>query len=667
MYDDVQRIVHINTNDLRGGAAKVAWRLMNWQNETANRAKMIVGNKESTSIDVVPFYTEPVSTKMRAVEEGYLDYHFAGSDRLREHFLIREGSVLHLHNLHGNYFNPHSLNALTNSKPTIWTLHDMHAITGHCAYSYSCERWMIGCGECPDLKTYPAILKDKSDVMWLDKNRIYEQSQLTIVTPSSWLKKLVEKSSLLNRHPVELIFNGVDTRIFNPRNKFEMRKKHGLPEDKIIIGSVANGGGIQNKRKGGYYINEVINRLKTTNASVLFLNIGDFRNTDVDNMVWNSGYIQDEERLAELYSTMDVFLFPSVADNCPLVISEAQACGVPIVSFATGGIPDLVQHSEDGIVVPTGDISALVKGLEAVIENSEIRNTYSSRALKKAIEKYSYDKIMKQYDRLYEKSEKKFRPIILTDVSVSSSPSSKAFPRVIVQNHQELNISTFTYPGEIIDYPGFLTEELIIESKAELVYIPKGNMNIDPYFLKSLLSQYNNQEVVYSKIKVTRKDGTVFYKWASPITYIDRNKFTNTVNCLLSDCLIFRTDVALKNLGKINNGQQIVVNYASGMNDGLINTTVSNFIKIKEPEKPENLYIYGAGRHTMDLIASGEINGDIIAGIIDRDDISRIPELFSNPANKVLISSVTYEQEIYEQLSEYLTNDQIIRFYGQHV
>ncbi len=648
-----QQILHINTEDLRGGAAKVAWRLMNWQNESIHRANMLVGYKDSRSSSVYPFYLE---ADRNNPDGGYLDYHFSGSNHIHEHPSFQRADVVHLHNLHGNFFNPHSLVTLSNARPTIWTLHDMHALTGHCAYAYSCDKWENGCGNCPDLNTYPAITHDRTREMWLDKKEIYEHSQLLIVTPSVWLKKMVEKSELLSRFPVELVFNGVDTRIFYPRDKRKMREKYGLPQDKFIVGSVANGGVINNARKGGYYINEVLKHFKEERPSPFFLNIGNLKSEALpyEEILWNSGYIDEEEVLAELYSAMDAFLFPSIADNCPLVISEAQACGVPIISFASGGIPDLIEHDVDGIMVPPADTNGLIVAIRMLQENVEIQRKFATNALKKARLQFSHDVISSQYERLYSDMRTRFNGSYSTSYCVN-------YPRVLIVR-QEQSEAGFDYPGEIIVHAGEVTKEFIIDSAADVVLFSKGIMNCDSDMLKTLLIHYKNQEAVFTKVNILTRKGSRFYTGVSPIIEQVDNEII--IDTSMSDCIIFNATTAIDHIDDIRSGKSIRVRHVAGLNGSEVTMALDEFIAFKLGRTFNQLFVYGSGQHTVDLLSEiGEHNLPYTA-VIDQSQISKVSEWLADPQNKVLISSIAYEEEIYSQLTKIVSRDQLIRFYG---
>src|SRR6185369_7047737 len=105
--------------------------------------------------------------------------------------------VVHLHNLHGYYVNyPMLLKYLARlDVPVVMTLHDCWTLTGHCShFDYSgCPKWLGECSKCPQKKSYPASsFVDRSTKNHRDKKRAFGLvKDLTIVTPSQWLKKQV--------------------------------------------------------------------------------------------------------------------------------------------------------------------------------------------------------------------------------------------------------------------------------------------------------------------------------------------------------------------------------------------------------------------------------------------------------------------------------------------
>lgn len=396
----VLSIVHINTHDKAGGAAKVAWRLMEAQRAEGHNANMLVGAKMSNSQSSYAFPLEiDQSIQAHCKQNGQLFYEYQGSHKLINHPLIRNADVLHLHNLHGGYFNPFSVSALSHLKPVVWTLHDMQSITGHCAHSFDCMKWMVTCGGCPSLDREPALAVDTTTQLLQDKKLVYDHSFLQLVTPSRWLKNKVERSILRNQ-PVELIYNGIDTSIFRPYAKKEARKRFRIPEDVLVLGAVGHGGTLENQWKGGRYTQAALEIFMARFPDGIFVNIG----ADSENAnprILNVPHISNESELAEAYSALDIFLYTSIADNCPLVVLEALSCGIPIVTFDTGGIPELVRDGVDGLVSQYKNEREIVRSLERLATDAGLRATYSGNARERAMSEFDQKIMIKKYEKLY--------------------------------------------------------------------------------------------------------------------------------------------------------------------------------------------------------------------------------------------------------------------------
>lgn len=305
--------------------------------------------------------------------------------------------IIHLHNIHGGYFQTNLLPELSKIAPIVWTFHDMFPITGHCAYSFECEKWKNGCGNCERLDIYPAIKKDRTKFLWKYKNKVFNSANFTIVTPSLWLKKCVEESFLKNKD-TRLIYNGIDLETFKKTDKFETRKEFGLPENKKIILFSADGG-VKNPFKGGECVSLAFEKLKNRN-DILFLNIGGNSGQLSEN--WqDSGYIKDPKTMAKLYSAADIYLFPTLAETFGMTVVEAMSCGLPVVTFETGGVPEIVENGKSGFVVEYKNGEKLVEALEKLLDDNELREKMAENAIE-ASKKFSSERMALEYLRLYE-------------------------------------------------------------------------------------------------------------------------------------------------------------------------------------------------------------------------------------------------------------------------
>jgi glycosyltransferase involved in cell wall biosynthesis len=292
-------------------------------------------------------------------------------------------------------------------KPVVWTLHDMWAITPHCAYSYECEL-KNGFYQCPSMNSYPQIFWNNEKYLSWRKRNIYNKSKFNLVVPSLWLKNKVEKSVLKNKD-IDLIYNGIDENIFKISENNSSRQELGLPLDKKIVLFLSDGGK-NNPAKGWFYVESVVKRFNDDNTLFLCLGGKESGRDDVYNNLLYIPRISDKEKLSKYFSASDVFLFPSLADNCPLVILEAMACGIPIVTFDTGGIPELVKHLENGYIAKYKDVEDLTKGVEYIfgLDNEKITNI-KNKSRESVTTKYTIDKMVDQYEMLYDKIIKNYK------------------------------------------------------------------------------------------------------------------------------------------------------------------------------------------------------------------------------------------------------------------
>jgi glycosyltransferase involved in cell wall biosynthesis len=413
-----KKILVIGTTDYIGGAAGVGWALGNEMLKKGLDVKYIVGYKKSNSENVYELkknkllsFLESKSrfnlvSLVRFIRAFFLanDIDFGAEKEILEHPWYKEADLVHCHNLHGNFFKLRTLNAIASEKPTVWTLHDGWALTAHCAHCYECKRYNNGKHFTPGLNRYGAMLWDNSEYLWDEKKRIYARSpKINVVVPSVWLANVV-KSSILKDKPLSVINNGIDVNVFKPRNKKILRKELGLPKDKTIVAYVAQMGTLD-PRKGGVYFLETSKHF-LNNPNIVFLCIGGIvgnKPVRKDNVIYIP-FISDKNKLSHYYSTSDILLFASLAENFPLVTLEAMASGLPVVSFDVGGVKEQVEHRLNGYVAKYKNTNDLINGLEYILDlNKDELRTMKNCNRNKAIKKYSLKSMTNGYMNLYEK------------------------------------------------------------------------------------------------------------------------------------------------------------------------------------------------------------------------------------------------------------------------
>src|SRR5262245_46854280 len=157
-------ILQVSTYDAIGGAERVAWRLFEAYREQGHRSWLAVGHKLTDDPAVFEIPNGPGNVlsgvgKLIDLYRGVEDFRFPGTWQLLE-LTPRPPDVIHGHNLHGAYFDLRALPWLSHRVPIVLTLHDAWLLSGHCAHSLDCDRWLIGCGHCPDLTLDPPVRRD---------------------------------------------------------------------------------------------------------------------------------------------------------------------------------------------------------------------------------------------------------------------------------------------------------------------------------------------------------------------------------------------------------------------------------------------------------------------------------------------------------------------------
>jgi glycosyltransferase involved in cell wall biosynthesis len=398
---DKLNIIHINTDDCSGGAAKVARDLMKIQIENGHNVKLLVGEKKNSfeRIIEIPKHSNKILRFLNNAQKkrGWIDIFHSSHFNLFKMKEFKEADIVHLHNLHGGYFSYLSIIKISKMKKVVWSLHDCQAFTGHCSYSLECERWKNGCGSCPDLTIYPKLNIDSTKILIKLKKNIYKKSKIEVVALSEWLKKQVEKSILKNQK-INLIYNGIDDTIYHPYNKVEVRNEFNLPLNKIIVMFSANLG-IANPFKGGGFARTLID--ENNDKSMLFINIGGDKDEKISENCWNVSYIKDSMKMAKYFSASDIYLYPSIADNCPLVALEAMACNTSILTFNTGGIPELVTHLKNGYIANYKDLDDLKKGLNFLIDEIKTHKNENFSSIKKNSNEYNLNLMYTKYLNIY--------------------------------------------------------------------------------------------------------------------------------------------------------------------------------------------------------------------------------------------------------------------------
>lgn len=434
-------VLQVSALDRAGGAEQVAWNLFQSYRQAGLSSWLAVGKKRSKDSNVFVINEKPsqgwwahlcqelanalnpLAGKLRGVlrlqaslrsiskgrdwfadQRGEENFYFPGSwDLLNQ--VPQKPSVLHLHNLHGGYFDPRALTALSSEIPVMLTLHDAWLLSGNCAHSFGCERWKTGCGDCPDITIYPGLKVDSTALNWQRRKEIFTQAQLYVATPCQWLMDKV-KESILAPAMIEgrVIPNGVDTSIFYPGEKELVRRELGLPINEPILLFVANG--IKNNPFKDYStLRKTIELLGEQSQTPLhFIALGeDGEQEQVGQVtIHYISRISDMKLVTQYYRASDLYIHVAKAETFPNTVLEAMACGVPVIASNVGGIPEQVDDGITGLLIPAQNAELMARSASLLLKDPILREKMGKAAMLKVKDRFTLTHQVEQYLQWYE-------------------------------------------------------------------------------------------------------------------------------------------------------------------------------------------------------------------------------------------------------------------------
>ena len=318
--------------------------------------------------------------------------------RLLRRITAFKPEIIHLHNLHGNYINLPMLFHYIKKKdiPIVWTLHDCWSFTGQCPHfiMVKCERWKYECFECPQIRIYPSSRVDRTREMWKLKRKWFTGvKNMTIVTPSKWLANLVQQS-FLKDYPVKVINNGINLNVFKPTPS-NFREKNGIEETKRLVLGVAFDWGI---RKGLDVFIQLAKELDASKYQIVIVGTNDEIDRKIPNTIISVHRTQNQQELAAIYTAADVFVNPTREEVLGMVNVEALACGTPVLTFETGGCPEIVDDT-CGKIIKVDDFESLKKDIVNILD----AQVFSSEVCRKRALEFDETQLYHNYLELYKK------------------------------------------------------------------------------------------------------------------------------------------------------------------------------------------------------------------------------------------------------------------------
>jgi glycosyltransferase involved in cell wall biosynthesis len=389
------RILQINSVVNSGSTGRIAEEIGNVLLEHGHESYIAYGRNQQPSQSQLIKIGNQNDIYLHGVQTLLFDKHGLASKKATKNFLkvideIRP-DIIGLHNLHGYYINyPLLFNYLKERNiPVTWTFHDCWPFTGHCAHfmRVNCEKWKTHCNQCPLSQAYPKSFIDRSYLNFEDKKEAFiGHPNLTIITPSFWLKEIVQKS-FLKEYSIEVIHNGIDLEIFHPKEQ--------NTKQKIVLGVASTWG----DQKGLLDFKKLRDKLPLE-VEIVLIGLSESQIKGLPKGIIGIRRTENVVELAEWYSKASVFVNPTYVDNFPTTNIEALACGTPVITYNTGGSPEAI-NPETGVVVDKGDVAGIVQAIRNLEAKDQIE--LSSKCVQRAEKRFDKKHRYLDYLNIFEK------------------------------------------------------------------------------------------------------------------------------------------------------------------------------------------------------------------------------------------------------------------------
>ncbi|WP_158665610.1 glycosyltransferase [Pontimonas salivibrio] len=339
------RIAHLSFS-ASGGAGTVATRLAATQRALGHDAEVlssITGTLHTTPL-AKPRHTLAAGLDQYVVKAP--DFHAPVSlyrNRLSDLASsdVADADVIHLHWPHG-LIDPDELTTIAGNRMVVWTLHDMAALTGGCHYSLGCEGFTSGCEGCPAVRApwKKAITRSQQRTA----EALAAVPHLRLASPSQWLATEASRSQSVKGHDVHVIPNPLPPNLTEPMAQKDAKTQLGIPQDHTVF--MVSASNLDDPVKAARVALEAFGEASSGGLRATLLVVGQGGPAQTIPNVRPLGYLRGDQMTTAL-SASDYLVVPSLAENQPLAISEAQAMGVSLIARDATGLPEHTVYDDD--------------------------------------------------------------------------------------------------------------------------------------------------------------------------------------------------------------------------------------------------------------------------------------------------------------------------------
>lgn len=411
--------VHINYTDLPGKSFN-GYELHLEMRKRAQNAAQIVWEKKSNTDSV--FGLSGISTNKlfyQHVEQMEAVY---GSRSVLSPFTydivnhpaFLDAHLVHYHIIHHPAFNINMLPILSSLKPSVWTVHDPWALSGHCVHAGACDKWRTHCFDCEFKDTPFAIPHDNTALQFEIKRRAIANSRIHCVVASAWMENKLKQSPIFDGKKVSRIPFGVDQEIFSPGDPEEARTRLGISKSEVVLLARTD-----RAFKGVHFLKEAIDLVAATHNIVL-MTVGErglLTTLSSEVKLIELGWVSDTLELVDLYRACDLLLMPSELESFGMMAVEAMSCGKMVLALdvPSSAVPYTIDSPNCGLAVPP---SAYAKTLAALLDSPDEIRERGRRAMAFARSEYSHETYINRMTDLYREVVNEFVPSMSSSIII---------------------------------------------------------------------------------------------------------------------------------------------------------------------------------------------------------------------------------------------------------
>jgi glycosyltransferase involved in cell wall biosynthesis len=320
------------------------------------------------------------------------------SKELLQQSIFLNADIIHLHLVH-NIIDVNYLPMISKLKPTVLTLHDPFFLGGHCVHHFDCEKWQRHCADCMYLEKDFRLFNDITALNFALKKAAIQNSEITAIVASKWMKKKVEESPIWKGKKVYHLPFGIDQNLFKPGDSAAMKSKLNIPINDTVLMFRSDTW----EYKGlDLIINALLSLKNTKNITLIAVGTkGLLKELDGRFNIIEYNWINDDDMMVSLFQACDIFLMPSRQETFGLMAVEAMCCGKMVLAIEGEGtsLPEVINSPTCGISVKESDFSI---ELARLIDNKYEVLDRGNRCADYARITYSKDIYVKEMIRIYD-------------------------------------------------------------------------------------------------------------------------------------------------------------------------------------------------------------------------------------------------------------------------